>query len=122
MKRIKLFESFNYDSIYNTIIQRIPDSDIPNQTNIIEEINGYIVYTEGWCDRCFSNYDVYDRHEMVELAKKLTEKRLRDVPNLPQYKNKFDGKLRKSKLVDFKFIEFPDNDINYGVSIGIYRL
>lgn len=36
MSRIKLFENFNqYKDIYQSIIDRIPDSDIPSETNII---------------------------------------------------------------------------------------
>lgn len=117
MKWIKLFENFNqYRDIYESIIGRIPDSDIPQQTNIIQEMNGYLVFTEGWCVRCFSNYDVYDRDEMVELARDLSKKRLQEVPHLPQYQ-----RFRDKKLVDSKFIELPENSVNYALSIGIYK-
>lgn len=114
MKWIKLFEDFN--SVLDQIIESIPDSDIPSETNIITEIGDKLIYTEGWCDRCFSNYDVYDRDEMIGLAKSLTEKRLRDIPNQPQYR-----RFRDKKLIDWKFIEFPDNSVNYAISIGIYK-
>ena len=120
MKRIKLFEDFNYsvlNYIYNYFKQRIPDSDIPSETNIIEEIHGYMVYTEGWCERCFSNYGVYEIGEMIELANELTPKRLESIPNLPQYKDKFKGR----KLISWRFIPLPDNNVNYGISIGIYK-
>jgi hypothetical protein len=116
MKKIKLFESFNFDSELSDLVNSIPDSDIPSQTNIITKIGDKIIYTEGWCDRCFSNYDVYDRDEMVEMAKELGEKRLKDIPRLPQYKIRFEG----YELEDVKFYELPDNSYNYALSVGIY--
>jgi hypothetical protein len=99
-----------------SIIDSIPDSDIPSETNLILEIDDKIIYTEGWCDRCFSNYDVYDRDEMVELAKKLTPERLENIPKQPQYK-----RFRDKKLIDWKFIELDENNVNYALSIGIYK-
>lgn len=117
MSRIKLFENFNqYKDIYQSIIDRIPDSDIPSETNIIEEIHGHLVYTEGWCERCFSNYDLDSREEMVNFARQSTESRLKQIPNKPQY-----WRFRDKKLVDSKFIELPDNSVNYALSIGIYN-
>ena len=115
MKLIKLFESFNFESELSDLINSIPDSDIPSQTNIITKIDDKIIYTEGWCDRCFSNYDVYDRDEMVSLAKELTPERLERIPKQPQYK-RFEG----YQLEDTRFIEFPDNSYNYCLSVGIY--
>jgi hypothetical protein len=99
-----------------SIIDSIPDSDIPSETNLILEIDDKIIYTEGWCDRCFSNYDVFDRDEMVELAKKLTPGRLENIPKQPQYK-----RFRDKKLIDWKFIELDENNVNYALSIGIYK-
>ena len=78
-----------------SIIDSIPDSDIPSETNKILEIGDKIIYTEGWCDRCFSNYDVWDRDEMVELAKELTPGRLENIPNQRQSKI-----FRYKKLID----------------------
>lgn len=112
---IKKFENFHTIDI-DSIVDSIPDSDIPSETNIIQQIGDNWIYTEGWCDRCFSNYDVWDRDEKVEMAKELTEERLKKVPNLPQYKY-----LRGKELIDWRFIELPDNEINYALSIGIYK-
>ena len=110
-------ESLNNNLDLQSIIDSIPDSDIPRETNIIKEIGDKIVYVEGWCDRCFSNYDVYDRDDMVQMAKEIGESRLRQIPSLPQYKKRFSGK----KMIDYKFVELPDNEINYCLSIGIYQ-
>jgi hypothetical protein len=106
----------NNDFNLQSIIDSIPDSDIPSETNLILEIDDKIIYTEGWCDRCFSNYDVFDRDEMVELAKKLTPGRLENIPKQPQYK-----RFRDKKLIDWKFIELDENNVNYALSIGIYK-
>jgi hypothetical protein len=114
--RIKRFnENFNTIDI-DSIVDSIPDSDIPSETNIIQEIGDKIIYTEGWCDRCFSNYDLDSREEMVDFARQSTEIRLRQVPNQPQYR-RFRGK----ELIDWKFIELPENQVNYCLSIGIYK-
>jgi hypothetical protein len=116
MKLIKLFESFNFESELSDLIKSIPDSDIPSQTNIITKIDDKIIYIEGWCDRCFSNYDVYDRDEMVEMAKELGEKRLKNIPLQPQYRKRFDG----YELEDNRFYDLCDNSYNYCLSVGIY--
>jgi len=110
----KITESNEFD--LQSIIDSIPDSDIPSETNKIIEIGDKIIYTEGWCDRCFSNYDVYDRDDMVSLAKELTPGRLEKIPMLPQYK-----RFRDKKLIDWKFIELDGNSVNYALSIGIYK-
>ena len=99
-----------------SIIDSIPDSDIPRETNIIKEIGDKMIYVEGWCDRCFSNYDVHDRDGMVQMAREIGERRLKQIPRLPQYK-RFSGK----EMIDYKFIELPNNEINYCLSIGIYK-
>jgi len=112
----RIGESLNETINLKSIIDSIPDSDIPSETNKIIEIDDMIIYTEGWCDRCFSNYDAYDRDEMVELAKKITPERLEKIPNLPQYK-----RFRDKKLIDWKFIELDENNVNYALSIGIYK-
>lgn len=113
---IKKFEDFHNSIDIDSIVDSIPDSDIPSETNIIQEIGDKLIYTEGWCDRCFSNYDLDSREEMVNFARESTEMRLKQIPNLPQYR-RFRGK----KLIDWKFIELPDNEINYCLSIGIYQ-
>lgn len=113
---IKKFEDFHNSVDIDSIMDSIPDSDIPSETNIIQQIGDKWIYTEGWCDRCFSNYDVFSRDEKVKMAKELTESRLKEVPNLPQYKY-----LIGKELIDWKFIELPDNEINYALSIGIYK-
>ena len=110
----KISESNEFD--LQSIIDSIPDSDIPSETNKIIEIGDKIIYTEGWCDRCFSNYDVYDRDDMVSLAKELTPGRLEKIPMLPQYK-----RFRDKRLIDWKFIELDGNSVNYALSIGIYK-
>lgn len=110
----KIGESNEFD--LQSIIDSIPDSDIPSETNKIIEIGDKIIYTEGWCDRCFSNYAVYDRDDMVSLAKELTPERLRKIPMMPQYR-----RFRDKKLIDWKFIELDENNVNYALSIGIYK-
>lgn len=100
----------------DSIISSIPDSDIPSETNIIRKIGNKIIYIEGWCDRCFSNCDFDERDEKVEYAKMVSEQRLKSIPNLPQYKE-FFGK----NLIDWKFVELPDNEVNYCLSVGIYQ-
>ena len=100
-----------------SIIDSIPDSDIPRETNIIKEIGDKMIYVEGWCDRCFSNYDVHDRDGMVQMAREIGERRLKQIPRLPQYSKRFSGK----EMIDYKFIELPNNEINYCLSIGIYQ-
>lgn len=116
----KVFESFvkdlEYKNIIDEIIKSIPDSDVPSEVGGIKKIGDYFVYIEGWCDRCFSNMDVETREDKVETAKKLTDKILKIQPNLPQ--NKI---LRNKNLVYKKFVEFPENQINYGVSVGLYK-
>ena len=53
---------------------------------------------------------------MVDFARQSTESRLRQVPNQPQYR-----RFRDKKLIDWKFIELPENEVNYCLSIGIYQ-
>jgi hypothetical protein len=113
---IKKFEEFNNDIDIDSIIDSIPDSDVPSQTNIITEIGDKVIYTEGWCDRCFSNYDLDSREEMVEWARNETKRLLEKQPYLPQNK-----RLKGKELIDYKFIEFPENEVNYAVSVGIYQ-
>ena len=43
MKRIKLFESFNFESELSNLVNSIPDSDIPSETNIITKIGDKII-------------------------------------------------------------------------------
>lgn len=112
IKKFNDFDEIDIDSIVNFI----PDSDIPRETNIIKQIGDKWIYTEGWCDRCFTNYNVFDRDEKIELARDLTKKRLEAVPNLPQYKY-LKGKI----LIDWRFIELTDNEVNYALSIGVYK-
>lgn len=113
---IKKFDNFNNSIDMESIVKSIPDSDVPSETNIIKEIGDKVIYTEGWCDRCFSNYDVHDRDGMVQMAREIGERRLKQIPRLPQYK-RFSGK----EMIDYKFIELPNNEINYCLSIGIYQ-
>ena len=110
-------ESIDIDIDLKSIIDSIPDSDIPRETNIIKEIGDKMIYVEGWCDRCFSNYDVNDRDGMVQMAREIGERRLKQIPRLPQYSKRFSGK----EMIDYKFIELPNNEINYCLSIGIYK-
>ena len=110
-------ESIDNDIDLQSLIDSIPDSNIPRETNIIKEIGDKIVYVEGWCDRCFSNYDVNDRDGMVQMAREIGERRLKQIPRLPQYSKRFSGK----EMIDYKFIELPNNEINYCLSIGIYK-
>ena len=113
---IKKFDNFNNSIDMESIIKSIPDSDVPSETNIIKKIGDKVIYTEGWCDRCFSNYDLDSREEMVDFARESTESRLKQIPNLPQYRI-----FRDKKLIDWKFIELPENEVNYCLSIGIYQ-
>ena len=113
---IKKFDDFNASVDIDIIVDSIPDSDIPSETNIIREIGDKVIYTEGWCDRCFSNYDLDSREEMVQWAKQHTKEILERQPNLPQNK-----KLHGKKLVDWKFIELPENEVNYCISVGVYE-
>jgi hypothetical protein len=113
---IKKFEEFNNDIDIDSIIDSIPDSDIPSETNLIQQIGDKWIYTEGWCDRCFSNYDLDSREEMVEWARNETKRILEKQPYLPQNK-----RLKGKELIDYKFIEFPENEVNYAVSVGIYQ-
>ena len=113
---IKKFEDFNNSIDIDSIVDSIPDSDIPSETNIIQEIGDKVIYTEGWCDRCFSNYDLDSREEMVNFARESTERRLKQIPNLPQYRI-----FRDKKLIEWRYIELPENEVNYCLSIGIYQ-
>ena len=115
---IKKFEDFNNSIDIDSIVDSIPDSDIPSETNIIQEIGDKVIYTEGWCDRCFSNDDVQedDRETMIEIAREKTHELLKRQPYLPQ-----NSQLRGYKLVDWKFMELPENELNYAVSIGVYE-
>ena len=107
----------NNDFNLQSIIDSIPDSDIPSETNKIIEIGDKIIYTEGWCMRCFSNYGVYDRDGMVQMAREIGERRLKQIPRLPQYSKRFSGK----EMIDYKFVELDENNVNYALSIGIYK-
>jgi hypothetical protein len=44
---IKKFEDFNNSIDIDSIVDSIPDSDIPSETNIIQEIGDKVIYTEG---------------------------------------------------------------------------
>jgi hypothetical protein len=114
--KINRFSDFDFNDELSKVIDSIPDSDVPSQTNIITEIGDKVIYTEGWCDRCFSNYDLYSREEMVEWARNETKRLLEKQPYLPQNK-----RLKGKELIDYKFIEFPENEVNYAVSVGIYQ-
>ena len=117
---IKLFEDFNktnFKSKVDNIVSQIPDSDIPSETNIIRKIDDKIIFTEGWCDRCFFNYNIDDLDSMIDFARISTEKRMSQIPNLPQYRDIFYGK----KLIDFYFYELPNNSVNYALSVGVFR-
>ena len=117
---IKLFEDFsksNFKNKLDNIINQIPDSDIPSQTNIITEVDNKIIFTEGWCDRCFVNYNLEDLDSMIDFARTSTEKRMSQIPNLPQYRDILYGK----KLVDFYFYELPNNSVNYALSVGVFE-
>jgi hypothetical protein len=119
MRYIKTFEQVKEKKLkekIKSIIDFIPDSDIPSETNIIKEIGDVLIYTEGWCDRCFSNYDLDSREEKVNWAKEKTFMLLKKQPYLPQ--NKL---LHGKKLIDWEFIELFDNSINYCLSVGIYK-
>ena len=113
---IKKFNDFNNSIDIESIISSIPDSDVPSETSIIRQIGDKVIYTEGWCDRCFSNYDLDSREEMVDWARNHTLDLLKSQPHLPQNKQ-----LHGKKLIDWKFIELPENEVNYCVSIGIYQ-
>jgi hypothetical protein len=118
---IKLFEQFNSDIEFrkkiDRLISNIPDSDIPSETNIIKEIDDKLIFIEGWCDRCFSNYDLYDMDEMMDFARNSTFDRMSSIPSLPQYREKFKDR----EMVDYFFVELPDNRFNYAVSVGIFK-
>jgi len=119
MRQIKMFEEFKHscEIDFQKIADMTPDSDFPSETCQLFSECGKMVYVEGWCDRCFSNDDVDedDRETMVKLAKERTHEVLRGQPYLPQ-----NRQLRGYKLVDWKFIELPENELNYAVSIGVY--
>ena len=106
----------NLKEIILELVDEIPDSDMPSKTNVIKKIGDYIIYTEGWCDRCFSNYEEISRDEMVERAKKLTPERLKQVPNLPQYREMFRGK----NLKEWYFFPLSGNSVNYCLSVGVF--
>ncbi len=118
MVKIERFNNFNCEIDFQKIANSIPDSDIPNEIIQMFELCDKMVYVEGWCDRCFSNYGVEedDIDSKIEIAKDLTFKRLKEQPLLPQNKRLFGY-----ELVDWDFIELPDNVLNYAVSIGIYK-
>ena len=42
---IKKFEDFNNSIDIDSIVDSIPDSDIPSETNIIQEIGDKVIYT-----------------------------------------------------------------------------
>ena len=118
MVKIKSFDNFNCRIDFQEIANSIPDSDIPSEMIQMFELCDKIIYVEGWCDRCFTNYDIDedDIYSKIKLAEKLTLDRLKELPNLPQYKDI----LTDYKLIDWKFIELPSNHVNYAVSIGVY--
>ena len=119
MNRMKMFEEFKQCNIdFQKISKEIPDSDLPSDTCKIFSKCGKMIYVEGWCDRCFSNDDVQedDRETMIEIAREKTHELLKRQPYLPQ-----NSQLRGYKLVDWKFMELPENELNYAVSIGVYE-
>ena len=113
---INKFEEFAFNEELTQLINSIPDSDIPSETNIIKQIGNNWIYIEGWCERCFSNYDLDGREEMVDWARNETKRLLEKQPNLPQNKM-----LRNRELVDWKFIELQENEVNFCLSVGIYK-
>ena len=106
----------NLEEIISELVDEIPDSDMPSKTNVIKKIGDYIIYTEGWCDRCFSNYEELSRDDMVERARKLTPERLERVPYLPQHREMFLGK----KLKKWYFFPLDGNSVNYCLSVGVF--
>jgi hypothetical protein len=54
---------------------------------------------------------------MIDFARTSTEKRMSQLPNLPQYSDILYGK----KLVDFYFYELPNNSVNYALSVGVFE-
>ena len=89
---IKGFNDFNNSIDIESIINSIPDSDIPSETNIIKKIGDKVIYTEGWCDRCFSNYDLDSREEMVDYLDNQTLHKRNDLEKLPD--NELKSKYR----------------------------
>lgn len=102
----------------NTLVFSLPDSDISSEVSSLKQIWKYMVYTEG-CDRCFSNVidEIWDdRESMMKYAKRKTIKILEWLPRLPQFYKQLDW----YKLIEKKFIELPDNNLNYAFSVWIY--
>lgn len=103
------------------LIDSIPDSDDPSKTQLMVPIGDQVIFIESWCDRCFTNLfdelDIDDRDEKVDWARNQTESIVKRQKLLPQNKRKLQGK----QLVDYYFVEFPDNEVNFGASIGIFQ-
>jgi len=53
---------------------------------------------------------------MVQMAREIGERRLEQIPRLPQYE-----RFSRKEMIDYKFIELNKNNVNYALSIGIYN-
>lgn len=103
------------------LIESIPDSDDPSKTQLMIPVGDKMVFIESWCDRCYANLfddiNIDDRSEKVDWARNQTEKIVKRQKSLPQNQKK----LQDKELVDYYFVEFPENEVNFGASIGIFQ-
>jgi len=90
------------------ITDKVPDVNNPNKINYWEGN----VYVEGWCDKCYAGtgFGEYEAQEKVNYAEDMT-------PKILQQKAKEKG----LELIGGEFVETPDKDFIYGVTVGFYK-
>ena len=99
------------DEPFKSLASEVPDVDDPNRINYWKTIGDKQVYIEGWSSKCFAGTGLgeYEAEGRLNYARDLT----------PQILDK-KAKEKGLKLVEGQFIETPDKDFVYGVTIGIF--
>jgi hypothetical protein len=99
------------DEPLKSFADEVPDVNDPNRINYWKTIDGKQVYMEGWSEKCYAGTGLgeYDTEGKLNHARDLT-------PQILAKKAKEKG----LRLLKGEFIETPDKDFVYGVTVGIF--
>lgn len=94
------------------LAMEVPDVDDPREINYWREIEDRVYYIEGWCEQCYAGTGLgsYETEKKINYARDLT-------PMILEKK----AKERGLELVEGRFIETPDKDFIFGVTMGAYK-
>lgn len=99
------------EELFKSLASEVPDVDDPRLINYWKIVDDKQVYIEGWCSKCFAGTGLgeYETQGKLNYAKDLT----------PQI---LDRKVQERglKLLEGRFVETPDKDFIYGVTIGVF--